>query len=125
TVKLRDAQFRDRSRSRTLTEAVQTDRIIYPVARGLLRDLRDQHPGPIRLIGVGLTNLRESGEQEQASLVEVAPPLEDERERRLAATIDRIRVKHGKVIGPGTVMPDPAGSSGGRRHGPRPRGDSA
>lgn len=104
TVKVRDSHFRDRSRSRTLAEAVQTDRVIYPVARELLHQLRDEQSGAVRLIGVGLTNLREKGEQEQGSLLGVAPPLEGDRDRRLAQTIDRIRGKHGEVIGPGSVM---------------------
>ena len=104
TVKLRDREFHDRSRSRTLAEGVQTDRVIYSVARDLLRDLREQRGGPVRLIGVALTNLVDSGEPAQRSLLEVAPPLEAERDRRLAGAIDRIRGKHGRVIGPGSVM---------------------
>ena len=107
TVKVRDPEFRDRSRSRTVGDAVQTDRAIFAVARELLHDLRHQKGGPVRLLGVALTNLGDAGEPEQRSLVEMAPPLEGERDRRLAGAIDRIRGKHGKVIGPGTVLPPP------------------
>src|SRR5690606_19202818 len=49
TVKLRAPEFRDRSRSRTLDEAVQTDRVIFSVARELLRDLRRSKGGRVRL----------------------------------------------------------------------------
>jgi DNA polymerase-4 len=103
TVKVRDTEFRDRSRSRTLTEAVQTDRVIFGVARELLGDLRRQTSSRVRLIGVGLTNLSTSPDQEQHTLPELAPPLERQRDRALSEAVDRIRTKHGRVIGPGTV----------------------
>ena len=105
TVKVRDSQFRDRSRSRTLPEAVQTDRVIYPIAKELLHDLRAQQAGSVRLLGVAFTNLRETADEAQGALLDLAPPIEGERDRRLAETVDRIRGKHGKVIGPGSVMP--------------------
>ena len=108
TVKLRYSDFRDRSRSRTLAEPVQTDRAIFAVARELLRDIRQQRSGPARLIGVGLTNLTETGEQEQRTLLDVAPPIERERDRVLSNAVDRIRAKHGRVIGPGAVIDPPS-----------------
>jgi DNA polymerase IV len=103
TVKLRDSDFRDRSRSRTLSEYVESDRVIFAVARELLEDLRRQRRTPARLIGVGLTNLTRSPEAEQRSLLELAPPVEGERDRAVARAVDRIRAKHGQVIGPGTL----------------------
>lgn len=104
TVKLRDSRFRDRSRSRTLREGVQTDRVIFSVARELLAELHDGPGGPYRLIGIGLTNLAPTPDGEQRSMLEVAPPVEGERERRLADAVDRIRGRHGKVISPGSVL---------------------
>lgn len=103
TVKVRDPEFRDRSRSRTLTEAVQTDRVIFGITRELLRELRGQTAGRVRLIGVALTNLSNSPDQEQQVLLELAPPLERKRDRVLSEAVDRIRTKHGPIIGPGTV----------------------
>jgi len=111
TVKLRDSDFRDRSRSRTLGEHVRSDRVVYAVARELLDDLRRQRASPARLIGVGLTNLARTAESDQRSLVELAPPVEEERDRALAAAIDRIRARHGWVIGPGTLAPRPESES--------------
>jgi DNA polymerase IV len=104
TVKLRDGDFRDRSRGRTLPEPVQTDGVIYGVARELLADLRLQRHVPARLIGVALTNLAETWEREQHTLLELAPPLEAARDRSLAAAVDRIRARHGHVITPGRVI---------------------
>jgi DNA polymerase IV len=106
TVKLRDADFRDRSRSRTLGEPVQSDRVIYGVARELLADLRLHRTTPARLIGVGLTGLAESPEPDQRSLLALVPPKERDRDRALSAAVDRIREKHGRVIAPGSVLRD-------------------
>lgn len=104
TVKLRDSEFRDRSRSRTLSEGVQTDRIIFSVARELLGDLRRSRGGRVRLIGVGLTKLRGASEEEQGKFLELAPPLEGERDRVLAQVVDRINARHQGAIGPGAAM---------------------
>jgi DNA polymerase IV len=107
TVKLRDREFRDRSRSRTVREAVQSDRVIYELARALLRELRERHGKPARLIGVSLGNFASSGEDEQRSLLELARPLEGERDRAVSRAVDLIRARHGEVIGPGSVIADP------------------
>lgn len=106
TVKLRDRDFRDRSRSRTLREAVQTERAIYGAARDLLRDLRERSATPVRLIGVALTSLSEAGESAQGVLLPVAPPVESERDRALARAADRLRAKFGSAaLRPGRLVP--------------------
>ena len=104
TVKLRDSEFRDRSRSRTLTEGVQTDRIIFNVARELLRDLRGQGGGRVRLIGVGLSKLREANDEEQGRFLEIVPPMEGERDRTIAQVVDRINDRHRGAIGPAAAL---------------------
>lgn len=103
TVKVRNADFRDRSRSRTLGEPVQTDRVIFGIARELLADLRTRYAAPARLIGVGLTNLLPVDREEQQSMLDLAPPLEAARDRALSNAVDRIRAKHGRIIGPASV----------------------
>lgn len=103
TVKVRDHEFRDRSRSRTLDEPVRTDHVIFRIARQLLADLWRRDDSPVRLIGVALTSLSESDADPQQVIHEVAPPIEGERDRRLAEAVDRIRDRHGRIIGPGTV----------------------
>jgi DNA polymerase IV len=115
TVKVRDADFRDRSRSRTLSEPVQSDRVIYDVARELLRDLRRNRTTPARLIGIALSGLADSPEPDQRSLLTIVPPRERERDRALSAAVDRIREKHGRVIAPGSVLADRKGGDRERR----------
>ena len=104
TVKLRETDFRDRSRSRTLAEPVQSDRTIFAVARELLADLRRQRTSRARLIGVSLTGLCSSPDPEQRTLTDLVPRVEEARDRALSAAVDRIRSKHGRIIGPGSVL---------------------
>lgn len=104
TVKVRDPEFRDRSRSRTLTEGVQTDRIIFSVARELFRDLRRKRGGRVRLIGVGLSNLRDANDEEQGSFLDIVPPMEGQRDRALAEVVDRINARHRGAIGPAAAL---------------------
>jgi DNA polymerase IV len=96
TVKLRDTDFRDRSRSRTLDEGLQTEAPIFRVARELLAHLRAQRHTSARLIGVSLANLTPAGETTQAVLAELAPPAERERDRALARAADRLKAKYGQ-----------------------------
>jgi DNA polymerase-4 len=113
TVKLRSSDFQDRSRSRTLEAPVQTERAIYAVARELLADLRRQRGGRVRLIGVGLTNLDEIGENAQGALLDLTPPEETPRDRALARAADRLRSRFGpEAVRPGRLVrpaggPDP------------------
>lgn len=106
TVKLRYADFQDRSRSRTLDAPVHTERAIFAIARELMRDLRARRPGKVRLIGVGLTNLDEAGENAQGRLLELTPPPESERDRALARAADRLRSRFGRdAVRPGRLLP--------------------
>ena len=106
TVKIRRSDFQDHSRSRTVDSPVQTERAIYSVARGLMEDLRARRSGPVRLIGVGLTNLGDTGEPDQGRLLAVAPPPEDERDRSLARAADRLRDRFGRdAVRPGRLLP--------------------
>lgn len=120
TVKLRYADFQDRSRSRTLDTPVQTERAIFVVARELLRDLRARRPGKVRLIGVGLTNLDAAGDNVQGRLLELTPPPESDRDRALARAADRLRNRFGRdAVRPGRLVPpggDPPHPPRRRRH---------
>ncbi len=106
TVKIRDADFRDRSRGRTLDEAVQTEKAIFGVAKELLRDLRGRSEVPARLIGVALTSLSGAGESAQGVLPGIVPPVEGERDRALALATDRLRARFGHhALQPGRLVP--------------------
>ena len=109
TVKLRDADFTTRQRSRTLPHPVDADRPIHSAARDLLRRARGS--GGARLLGVSLSNLAPPDDvPAQISLFESRETevLETERDRTLARTVDDIsarfgpgRIVRGSELGPG------------------------
>ncbi|HET7234428.1 MAG TPA: DNA polymerase IV [Longimicrobium sp.] len=107
TVKMRYADFTDRSASRTVNEPLESDRAIYAVARALLKQLRAQRRGGIRLLGVGVSKLGDDVEAEPM-LFEPPQGLESERDRRLSAATDRLRGKFGReAVLPARVAPKP------------------
>ena len=69
TLKVRLSDFRTLTRAQTLDHATDDASTIASVAQRLLERLIDDHPGPFRLLGVGVTNLVPAG---QLSLF--APP---------------------------------------------------
>lgn len=83
TVKLRSADFTDRSRGRTLPQFVRSDEGILRVATALLRELRRERGGPVRLLGVTLSHLEGAGAVEQMTIREIVPPVETDEERGL------------------------------------------
>jgi DNA polymerase IV len=97
TVKLRDADFTTRQASRTLTEAVRSDRAVYAVARELLARLRAARRVPARLLGVALSHLATADGEAQLSLLEQPPaPVESERDRAISRVIDQVRERYGR-----------------------------
>lgn len=99
TVKVRDADFITRQASRTLPEAVQSDRAVYAVARALLMRLRAARRVPARLLGVALSQLGSAGGSGQLSLLEpsagAVEAVESERDLAIARVIDQVREKFG------------------------------
>ena len=96
TVKLRDADFTTRQASRTLADAVQSDRAVYAVARGLLSRLRAARRVPARLLGVALSQLVAQGGEGQLSLLESdGSTVETQRDRVISRMIDEVRQKFG------------------------------
>src|SRR2546425_2656934 len=73
TVKLRDADFTTRQASRTLPEAVRSDRAVSVVARQLLRRLRATPRMPARLLRVALSPLGPGGPGAQLPPLHVPP----------------------------------------------------
>ena len=86
SVKLRDSEFQDRQKNRTLPQAVQTDQVIGEIARELLHGVRALRPGPIRLLGITLSSLEGPGSVEQLAFPEIIPPLETDAERGVSLT---------------------------------------
>jgi DNA polymerase-4 len=112
-VKLRDYDFRTRSRSRTLPEPVESDTAIRDVARVLLQDLRSQRRVAVRLLGVSLSGLAERADAPQLGLfAESGPggspgdaPGETERDRTVSRTVDHLRKKFGRdAVRPGRLL---------------------
>jgi len=96
-VKIKDADFTIRQAGRTLPEAVVSDRVIYGVARELLHSLRARRRTAARLIGVALSGLATNPEPPQLALfVDATAPLETERDRAVARTVDSVRRKFGQ-----------------------------
>jgi DNA polymerase-4 len=105
TVKLRNTEFKDRQKARTLKEPLRTERAILPVARELLQALRSEQRSAVRLLGVGLSSLTSLDTAEQLSMLELAPPAESERDRKVAALADELRSRFGdRALLPGTVL---------------------
>ena len=80
-VKVRSADFEDRQRSLTLGQGIETDRVIFKVAQPLLHEARSRRPGPIRLLGVSLSNFDRPGSVEQLSFPAIVPPIESDQDR--------------------------------------------
>lgn len=107
TVKLKDADFRLRSASRTLDAPVVVDRVILGVARDLLERLRRARRTPARLLGVGLSGLGVGEAEGQLSLFgDAAPARETEtaRDRALTTAVDALRARFGaNAVVPGAL----------------------
>ena len=107
TVKLRDADFRTRSRSRTVARPLETDGATYAIARQLLSELRSRRRTPARLLGVGLTNLGLGDDRLQLGFFEEDDRLEGDRERTLDHVVDGLRERFGdRAVLPARIIGD-------------------
>ena len=88
TLKLRYEDFETVTRSSTLKESINTNQVIYTIGNRLVSDTLLQRSSPVRLIGIGVSNLVEG---RQLDMFE--PWLE--RLESLNFTVDRIRRKYG------------------------------
>lgn len=105
TVKIRDSDFRTRTRSRTLPEAVESNAAILDVARELLEELRTDRHTPARLLGVGLTGLTGDLEEEQLGLFSEPVAGESERDRSVSRVVDQLRDRFGRnAVQPGGTL---------------------
>jgi DNA polymerase IV len=107
TVKLRDADFTTRQRSRTLAEPIESDRAIHELARGMLAELRGRGRST-RLLGVGVSGFDDEAGQLDllADDPHAGPPtVESERDRTLSRVADRVRARYGDdALRPGRVI---------------------
>jgi DNA polymerase IV len=107
TVKVREPDFTTRQSSRTHPQALESDRFIFETARALVSELRKAHPSPVRLLGVGVSNLEEAGRPRQLELFNAGAG-ESDRDRTLSRIQDRVRERFGSdLLVPGRVLEPP------------------
>ena len=89
TLKLRYADFTTITRRHTLSQTTDSDQTIFDTGVKLLDKALSQERQPVRLIGIGVSNLVESGRQ--LDMLDTSAPRQEELNR----AIDRIRNKYG------------------------------
>jgi len=89
TLKLRYADFTTITRRHTLSPAFDSDQTIFDTGVMLLKKALSQEKQPVRLIGIGVAELVESGSQ-----LDMLDP-SARRQEQLDRAIDRIRNKYG------------------------------
>ena len=119
TVKARYWNFRTVTRSKTLDHPTNLGPRLFAAAR----ELFDRVPGgPLRLLGVSLSSLEDVRTPQQGELF--GAPEEDDRLRRTAEGLDRLREKYGKrLVQPGSSLRDKGGPGGGSEPLPPGRSD--
>jgi DNA polymerase-4 len=104
TVKARYWNFKTVTRSKTLELPTNLGPRIFATARELLERVP---PGPLRLLGVQVSNLEDVREPVQAELFGEGPrePAGEDRLRRATEELDRLRKKYGRdVVVPGATL---------------------
>jgi DNA polymerase-4 len=109
TLKIRRADFKTYTRQRVLEPPTQDTAAVAAMARRLLGEWRAAHPdAALRLLGVGVTDLRTPG---QADLFSGSGP----RDSRLDAAIDGIRDRFGSgLLTRASLLPRPRTGSASR-----------
>lgn len=96
TVRIRDADFRTRQASRTVDEALASDRALFTIARELLHKLRKDRLVPARLLGVALSNFTAPPARQLGLFDAPRAPMESERDRDLSRAMDEVRARFGR-----------------------------
>lgn len=96
TVRIRDADFRTRQASRTVDEALASDRALLGVARELFQKLRRDRHVPARLLGVALSNFTAPPAKQLGFFDAPRPPLDTPRDRELSRAVDAVRARFGR-----------------------------
>ena len=102
TVRIRDSDFTTRQASRTVDEALESDRALFAVARQLLAKLRRARRVPARLLGVALSNFTPPPTSQLTLFEASRTPLETAKDRELSRAVDSVRARFGRdAIAPG------------------------
>jgi DNA polymerase IV len=102
TVRIRDTDFTTRQASRTVEEALESDRALFAIARQLLAKLRRARRVPARLVGVALSNFTAPATVQLALFDGSRAPLETAKDREVSKAVDSVRARFGRnAIAPG------------------------
>jgi DNA polymerase-4 len=102
TVRIRDMDFTTRQASRTVNEALSSDRALFTVARTLLQRLRKARRMPARLLGVALSNFTPPAPTQLGLFEAASPSLESPKDVEVARAMDAVRARFGRdAIAPG------------------------
>lgn len=114
TVRVKDADFTQRQKSRTLPSPVESERTLWPLAQVLFAELRAARAIDVRLLGVSLSNLTQTGDE--TSVTATAPreqlglfaeskaslsrelPVETERDRAVSRLRDAMQKRFGSDV---------------------------
>jgi DNA polymerase-4 len=107
TVKIRDADFKTRTASHTLPEAVEADATLIALSRSLLAELRQKRSVGCRLLGVGVSSLVEGADPSQLDLFPGGSAAEAERDRTISRLVDDLKERFGDdAVIPGRMLED-------------------
>jgi DNA polymerase-4 len=107
TVKIRDSDFKTRTRSRTLSDPIESNAAIHEVAKELLSELRADRDIAARLLGVGLTGLATGPDEGQLGLFAEQATGESDRDRSVSRLFDQLRDRFGgEAVRPGGTLED-------------------
>ena len=102
TVRIRDTDFTTRQASRTIDEALESDRALFAVARQLLAKLRRARRVPARLLGVALSNFTAPPSVQLGLFEGARTSLETPKDREVSRAVDTVRARFGRdAIAPG------------------------
>ncbi len=105
TVKIRDHDFTTRQAGSTQPTGLETDRAIFRVSASLLHTLRHRRRTPVRLLGVGVSNLVRQASAQQLDFFGGEAAVETERDRTIARAMDRIHDRYGpEALRPARVL---------------------
>ena len=96
TVRIRDTDFRTRQASRTVDEALASERALFAIARELLRKLRRDRHVPARLLGVALSNFTAPPAKQLGLFDAPRAPMETPKDRELSRAMDAVRARFGR-----------------------------
>ncbi len=95
SVSIRYTDFKNRSHQRTLDSSTDITAEIYQITKELLRELWDGHT-PLRLMGVGLTDITKEDYSQMTLFPEEARL--KEKEQKVDQAVDALRARFGKDI---------------------------